>query len=102
MTKTKPEVGYENFLDRITDKQFWDELAVQDKYVCRRVTEAGLDGYEYLSDALNAEEKNYLGLMNFFDYYRRLFDNERTMKQIQIIQNEHRERKAQQRLSAKN
>ena len=80
-----PQERYKNFMDSITDKQFYDQFSPQYKWICKKVVEERWDGHEDLAAAINAEEKNYMGIMDFMSYYMRFFENERVNDQFRKI-----------------
>ena len=78
----KPQDRYKNFMDSITDKQFYEEFSPQYKWICKKVVEEQWEGHEDLAAAINAEEKDYGGIMDFMSYYMRYFEDARVNDQF--------------------
>ena len=95
------ENAFERFLEKITDKEFYESMCPQYKWVTKKVVEEQWDGHEVLADAINAEEKDYFGLMDFYDYYMRYFEEERNMNKIRKMLYESKKRQEEQRGLAK-
>ena len=91
------ENAFERFLEKITDKEFYESMCPQYKWVTKKVVEEQWDGHEVLADAINAEEKDYFGLMDFYDYYMRYFEEERNMNKIRKMLYESKKRQEEQR-----
>ena len=82
----------ETFLEKITDKEFYDSMCPQYKWVTKKVIEEQWDGHEELVDAINAEEKNYMGLMDFYSYYMRYFEEQRSWDKMRKLLYESKKR----------
>ena len=91
------ENAFERFLEKVTDKEFYESMCPQYKWVTKKVIEEQWDGHEDLADAINAEDKDYFAIMDFYDYYLRYFEEQRTMDKLRTMLYESKKRQDEQR-----